>query len=110
MKDALEIFASQIVHSTFFSGGSVGLPSLTGSADAFLALSLAAAFQPRVVVAVTEGLPAADRLFDDLTLLASSRDIAPSAYQVRITEFPPLVQGDKSSLGTRSKTLAALKA
>ena len=110
MKDALEIFASRIVHPTFFSGGSVGLPSLTGSSDAFLALSLATASTPRVVVAITEGLPAADRLFDDLTLLASSRDIAPSAYKVRIAEFPPLVQGDKSSLGTRSKTLAALKA
>ena len=110
MDDALKVFASRLSHPAFSSGGSVGLSSLTGSADAFLALSLAAVSPPRVVVAVTEGLPAADRLFDDLTLLASSRDIAPSAYQVRIAEFPPLVQGDKSSLGTRSKTLAALKA
>ncbi|MBO7207141.1 MAG: hypothetical protein J6W10_05965, partial [Kiritimatiellae bacterium] len=74
MDDALKVFASRLSHPVFSSGGSVGLSSLTGSADAFLALSLAAAFQPRVIVAVTEGLPAADRLFDDLTLLASSRD------------------------------------
>lgn len=110
MKDALEIFASRLVDPALRSGGGVGLSSLTGSADAFVALSLAASSSPRVVVAITEGLPAADRLFDDLTLLSSSRDIAPSAYNVRIAEFPPSVQGDRSSLGARSKTLAALKA
>lgn len=110
MDDALKVFASRLSHPAFFSGGSVGLTSLTGSADAFTALSLAAGVKPRVVVAITEGIPAADRLFDDLNLIAATRDIAPSAYQVRIAEFPSLVQGDKSSLGIRSKTLAALKA
>ncbi len=110
MDDALKVFASRISHPAFFSGGSVALSSLTGSADAFLALALSAAYSPRVVVAVTEGLPSADRLFDNLTLLAGSREISPLAHQVRIAEFPPLVQAEKSSLGTRAKTLAALKA
>jgi transcription-repair coupling factor (superfamily II helicase) len=110
MDDALKVFASRLSHPAFFSGGSVAVSSLTGSADAFAALALSAAFSPRVVVAVTEGLPSADRLFDDLSLLASSREISRLAYQVRIAEFPPLVQGEKSSLGARAKTLAALKA
>lgn len=110
MKDAVEVFASRLLHPVFNFGGAVGLPSLTGSADAFVALSLAAASPSRVVVALTEGLPAADRLFDDLTLLAGSRDVAPSAYQARIAEFPPLIPGEKSSLGARAKTLSQLKA
>ena len=45
----------------------LSIPSLTGSADAFLALSLA---RPnRLVLALTPGLPEADRLADDLRLL-----------------------------------------
>lgn len=110
MSDALDIFASRLLHPTLISGGNVGLSSLTGSAGAFVALSLATKPLPRVVIAITEGLPAADRLFNDLTLLSRCRDFAQSAYQVRIAEFPPMIQGDKSSLGTRAKTLSALKA
>ncbi len=118
----------------------ISIPSLTGSADAFLAATLA---QPaRLVLAVTPGLPEADRLVDDLRILAqptaSAGDRPPgSEYarhgdrpskggdrppnfgdrppssrsnQLRILEFPPLIDNDKGALGLRLKTLAALKA
>lgn len=110
MNDAVELFASCLPNSLFESNGSLALPSLTGGSNAFLALSLASRPTPRVVIALTEGLPSADRLYDDLTLLTNSSDISPSAFGVRIAEFPPLDQGEKTSLGVRAKTLAQLKA
>ena len=80
------------------------ISSLTGSADAFLALArTAAGGKPRIVLAVTPGLPDADRLADDLRILTEKEP-------TRILELPPLVQDDKSSLGTRLKTVAALRA
>ena len=101
MKDTRQLFASSFTPPGWNSGGggSICIPSLTGSADAFLALSLA---DNRVVLAVTPGIPAADRLSDDLGVLAGK--------DVRILEFPPLLDGDKSTLGLRLKTIAALKA
>ena len=99
------------------------IPSLTGAADAFLALALAvdaaggkpaAKRGPRVVLAVTPGLPDADRLADDLKIVASQTPKrnagAAGPCQARILEFPPLLSDDKSALGVRLKTLAALKA
>ena len=83
MNDAVELFASCLPNSLFESNGSLALPSLTGGSNAFLALSLAARPTPRVVIALTEGLPSADRLYDDLTLLTNSSDISPSACGVR---------------------------
>ncbi|MBR2713514.1 MAG: hypothetical protein IKB76_01920, partial [Kiritimatiellae bacterium] len=69
MKDALSIFASRFTPPLGKSGEAVSfcIPSLTGSADAFLALTLA---EKQVVLAVTPGLPDADRLADDLKLLS----------------------------------------
>ena len=101
MKDARHLFASSFTPPGWNSGGGghVCIPSLTGSADAFLALTLA---DNCVVLAVTPGIPAADRLSDDLGVLAGK--------DVRILEFPPLLDGDKSTLGLRLKTIAALKA
>jgi len=80
-------------------GKSLCIPSLTGAADAFLALHLTD--KDALVLAITPGLPDADRLYDDLQLIASNE---------RILEFPPLLPNDKASLGTRLKTIAALRA
>ena len=101
---------------------SLSIPSLTGSADAFLALSLAG--PNRLVLALTPGLPEADRLADDLRLLLQLEAEAEAEERVRrkekgeegarkktrILEFPPLFDNDKGALGQRLKTLAALKA
>ena len=102
MKDALSIFASHFTPPRGKHGEAVSfcIPSLTGSADAFLALTLA---EKRVVLAITPGLPDADRLADDLKLLSAK-------LPTRILEFPPLLDGERSALGLRLKTIAALKA
>ena len=102
MKDALPIFASHFTPPRGKSreAQSLCIPSLTGSADAFLALTLA---DNRAVLAITPGLPDADRLADDLRLLSAK-------LPARILEFPPLLDGDRSALGLRLKTIAALKA
>ena len=128
MTDALELFASRFTPPGAFPGGISGVvpaictPSLTGAADAFLALAMAtdsvgkmpneAKRQPRIVLAITPGLPDADRLADDLRVLASQKPEKSnhSVHQTRILEFPPLLGDDKSSLGVRLKTIAALKA
>ena len=118
MKDALSIFASHFTPPQGKSGEaqSFCIPSLTGSADAFLALTLATRGEDfrretkdKVVLAVTPGLPDADRLADDLKILTSTvhLHLSPSP---RILEFPPLLDGDRSALGLRLKTIAALKA
>ena len=115
MKDALTLFASHFTPPGEHSSGaySLCLPSLTGSADAFLALTLTAG--NRVTLAITPGLPDADRLADDLKILTSqplSRSTAQplNPYATRILEFPPVLDGDRSALGIRLKTIAALKA
>ncbi len=105
MKDALELFASRFDPPSLKGGGAVSLSSMTGSSDAFLALALAKG--PRMVLAVTPGLPDADRLADDLRILSSRPSVA---FQSRILEFPPLLGGDKNALGVRLKTLAAIRA
>ena len=101
MEKAHELFASYFTLPGRTSGGerSLCIPSLTGASDAFLAVALA---REGLVLAVTPGLPDADRLADDLRL------VAPPG--VRILEFPPPLDGDKSALGTRLKTIAALRA
>ncbi|MGN0855037.1 MAG: DEAD/DEAH box helicase [Kiritimatiellia bacterium] len=114
MKDALKIFASRFTPPGSVPSGAVALSSLTGSADAFLALTLACGDSPRVVLVLTPGLPDADRLVNDLRILIPSPDRTPGAsstvFTTRILEFPPRVDGDKASLGIRTKTIAALKA
>ena len=139
--DALQIFASQFTPPGSAPDGvlRLSLPSITGSADAFLALTLAthrpvvgstaiadnrklstAIERPRtpspaVVLAVTPGIPDADRLADDLSLLVAQAPQPPNPstsqhLPTRILEFPPALDNDKSALGTRLKTIAALKA
>jgi transcription-repair coupling factor (superfamily II helicase) len=103
MKDALELFASRFTPPGLSSGGAVAISSLTGGSDAFAALSIALD-GPRVVLAVTPGLPDADRLADDIRL------VLPPKSTARLLEFPPSLDGDKSALGARLKTIAALRA
>ena len=105
MKDALELFASRFAPPSLKEGGAVAISSLTGAADAFLALALSKG--SRLVLAATPGLPDADRLSDDLRVLSAA---IPSAREVRVLEFPPPLAGDVGALGTRLKTLAALRA
>ncbi|MBQ3807352.1 MAG: transcription-repair coupling factor [Kiritimatiellae bacterium] len=83
----------------------MAISSLTGAADAFLALALTNG--SRLVLAATPGLPDADRLADDLHTLSAT---IPSARNIRVLEFPPPLSGDVGALGTRLKTLAALRA
>lgn len=105
MKDALELFSSRFSPPSLKEGGAVAISSLTGAADAFLALALSK--DSRLVLAATPGLPDADRLSDDLRVLSAA---IPSAREVRVLEFPPPLSGDVGALGTRLKTLAALRA
>ena len=102
MADALEIFASHFTPPADFRGGTV-IPSLTGSADAFAAATLALRGGGRVALAVTPGMPEADRLADDIRTLTTTTP-------VRVMEFPPPLDGDRAAIGARLKTVAALKA
>ena len=103
MREALQAFAKRFTPPAPLAGGSFSLPSATGSADAFLAATLADASSGRVILAVTPGLPDADRLADDLRLVTTDTP-------VRILEFPPPLEGDRSALGLRLRSIAALRA
>ena len=111
MKSAIELFASRFAPPALKNGGAVAVSSLTGSADAFLALALAG--DSKFVLAVTPGLPDADRLADDLGILAANP--APGAKRkaplpVRILAFPPLLDGDRNALGVRLTELTSAQA
>lgn len=84
----------------------LALSSFTGSAAAFAAMSLARripAGAVPMILAVTPGLPEADRLTDDLEVLAAEGG-------VRVLEFPPPLEGDASSTAARLRVSAALGA
>ncbi len=102
MTDAIRHFSS-LFTPRGDSAGAWSVSSLTGAADAFAALALTEGPPPRVVLAVTPGIPDADRLADDLRILTAKTPH-------RILEFPPMLDGDKAALGTRLKTIAALRA
>ena len=121
MNGALELFASRFAHPYLAAGGEVCISSLTGAADAFLALSLAlrpgpprpdSPAQPTPVLVVTPGLPDADRIADDLRELLKCLGADPktTSFPTRILEFPPILDGDRTAIGTRLKTIAALRA
>ena len=128
MEQALEIFASRFTPPGVNAGGPgrptpnsptpqpsnpptpFCIPSLTGSADAFLAAILAdrrnSSLLPltsSLVLAITPGIPDAERLADDLEIITAK-------LPHRILELPPLITGDKSALGLRLKTIAAIRA
>ena len=114
MEQALEIFASRFTPPGVNAGGQgqtvLCIPSLTGSSDAFLAAILAdhrnSSLLPlpsSLVLAITPGIPDAERLADDLEIITAK-------LPHRILELPPLIAGDKSALGLRLKTIAAIRA
>ena len=113
MEKALNLFTSRFSPPGLEGGGEICVPSLTGCAGAFAALALC---MPRensdgkagVILAVTPGLPEADRLADDLRTLTGQKP--GRQYEARILEFPPRLDDDKSALGMRLKTIAALRA
>ena len=107
---ALELFSASFTPHCLERGGSVSISSLTGAADAFLALSLAARPTPRIVLAVTDGIPAAESLFADLKILTNGKELGREGYATRVHLFPPSVADDKSALGLRLKTIAAIRA
>ena len=90
-------------------GGREGISSLTGAADAFCALAMCAGPAPRLVLAVTAGIPDAERLASDLETLAA-RPVTDGAPPPRILEFPPKTEDDRSALGARLRTVAAVRA
>ena len=107
---ALELFSASFTPPCLERGGSVSISSLTGAADAFLALSLAARPTPRIVLAVTDGIPAAESLYADLKILTDGKELGREGYATRVHLFPPSVADDKSALGLRLKTIAAIRA
>ena len=80
----------------------VAYQSLVGSASAFAAAALAVK-SGGVVVAIASGLPEADSLYSDLESIADEAGI-------RVLEFPPEIEGDRSSTAARLKVSAALGA
>ena len=109
MEKALETFRKRFAPPGLKPGGSVAIPSLTGSADAFLALALAA--EPRVVLAVVPGLPDADRLLADLGVICNSMPASRSKWRkARVLEFPVPGADDVTRTGTEAGLPAATPA
>ena len=110
MADALSLFASSFAPPVGLTGGgartALAIPSLTGSAGAFLAATLAASGEDRLVLAVTPGIPDAEKLAADLEALAA----AGLAKNLRILELPAIADGDRNAVGVRLKTLAVIRA
>jgi transcription-repair coupling factor (superfamily II helicase) len=98
MKKALSLFKAFLPPASK-RGGAYAVSPLPGCADAFLALTVSG----RTTLAITAGIPECEQLVSDLSLLSAT-------LETRILEFPPLLPGDKASLGQRLKTVAALKA
>jgi transcription-repair coupling factor (superfamily II helicase) len=108
MKKALETFFSDVDGAGGVSDGQISVSSLSGASDAFLALYLANRNKENIVLAVTSGIPDADRLAGDLELLCS--DKSSPFYSTRILELPVRIDSEFSSIGLRLKTLSAIRA
>ncbi len=108
MESVLDIFRQAFGRSAQTPRSRFAVSSLTGAADAFAAAAFAspASGASRCVLAVTDGIPAAERLVSDLqTICAES-----PASGVRVLEFPVSVPGDKASSSARLRVVAALGA
>ena len=87
----------------------LALSSFTGASAAFAAITLATAKHSShqtilpLVLAVTPGLPEADLLSDNLRVLEKE-------CVIRILEFPPALEDDRTTTAARLKTVAALDA
>jgi len=83
--------------------GACHISPFAGASDAFAAISLA---RDGIVLAITPGLPQADRLLDDLLAIG---DRFPPSDRARILDFPPVNQDDKGTAGRRNKAIAAIE-
>ena len=102
MSKKFDIFAKAFGAGVPEGAPAVAYSSLTGSAAAFAAATLAVK-SGRVVLAVTAGLPEADTLSADLETMADE-------VGVRVLEFPPSIEDDRSTIAARLKVSAALGA
>ncbi len=102
MSKKFDIFAKAFGAGVPEGAPAVAYSSLTGSAAAFAAATLAVK-SGRVVLAVTAGLPEADTLSADLETMADE-------VGVRVLEFPPSIEDDRSTVAARLKVSAALGA
>lgn len=106
---ALDVFARDVSSGGGLPDGKSAVSALTGASDAFLAVHLALSGPAaRIVLAVTPGIPDAERLAEDLGMIAGRKELP--AGGVRILELPVKLEGDMSALGTRLKTIAAIRA
>ncbi len=98
MQRALDTFAAAF-EGALGGANAAALPSLLPGADAFAFRALLR--RSKIVLAVTPGIPEAERLAEDLHVLAT-----PNTYL-----FPPLLEGrdEVSSRGMRLKALEALR-
>ena len=107
VNDRLARFAAAFGMVTDHPSPCLALSSFTGSAAAFAAVTLAAkgTGENRVplVLAVTPGLPEADTLAANLHSLEKESG-------VRILEFPPSLEDDRTTTAARLKTVAAIDA
>ncbi len=84
----------------------VAYPSMTGSSAAFAMACLARdplGGAPPFVLAVTDGIPEAERLFDDLTAISGESG-------VRAIMMPQALEGDAQATAMRLKAVSALGA
>ncbi len=102
MSKRFDIFAKAFSAGVPSGAPAVAYPSLTGSAAAFAAATLAAG-NCCVVLAVTAGLPEADAVFADLEAIADEAG-------VRVLEFPFAIEDDRGSIAARLKVSAVLGA
>ena len=100
LAEALKLFKRSIITPAVSKRGGVSfsLPILTGAANAFLALLLAE--KNKTVLAITSGIPAAEKLYSDLNTLSQDGEIL---------EFPP-DDSDEDNIvsGIRLKTAKRL--
>ena len=102
MSKRFDIFLNAFTAGVPDGAPAVAYQSLVSSASAFAAAALAVK-SGGVVVATASGLPEADSLFADLESIADEAG-------VRVLEFPPEIEDDRSSCAARLKVSAALGA
>ena len=102
MSKRFDIFLKAFTAGVPDGAPAVAHQSFVGSASAFAAAAISVK-RGGVVVAIAPGLPEADVLFADLESIADEAG-------VRVLEFPPEIEDERSSVAARLKVSAALGA